>query len=99
MNQGKLAETKSADVLVFGAVVVGCAIARELARYDAKVVVLEAGNDIANGATRANSGIVHAGFDPIPGTLKAKFNREGSLLSPAGRKNLGFATKRTAQWW
>ena len=86
-------------VAIIGAGVVGCAIARELARYDVKAVVFEAGSDIANGATRANSGIVHAGFDPIPGTLKAKFNREGPCFSPAGRKNLGFATKRTAQWW
>lgn len=46
-------------------------------------LILEAGNDIANGVTRANSGIVHAGFDPQPGTLKAQFNLKGSQLFPS----------------
>ncbi len=48
-----------------------------VARYDARVVVLEAGDDIACGATPANSGIVHAGYDPEPGTAKARYNVAG----------------------
>ena len=78
------------DVIIIGAGVAGCCAARELARYELRCVVLEAGNDIACGATRANSGIVHAGFDPLPGTLKAKYNVEGSRLFPLWAKELGF---------
>lgn len=94
MDKGTFAAPESTDVIIVGAGVVGCAIARELARYDIDVLVLEAGADIANGATRANSGIVHAGFDPVPGTLKARFNREGSLLFPIWADELGFRYQR-----
>ena len=77
-------------VAVIGAGVVGCCIARELCRYAVRVVVLEAGDDIACGATRANSGIVHAGFDPQPGTLKARYNAIGSAVFPRWAAELGF---------
>lgn len=79
------------DTVIIGAGVIGCCVARELARYDLEVLVLEAGSDIACGATRANSGIIHAGFDPLPGTLKAKFNVEGSRLYPGWAEQLGFS--------
>ena len=65
---------QSIDVAIVGAGVAGATTARALARWRLNVVVLEAGNDVACGATRANSGIVHAGYDPLPGTLKARFN-------------------------
>lgn len=94
MEKRALKGVRSFDVVVVGAGVVGCAIARELARYDTNVIVLESSSDIANGATRANSGIVHAGFDPIPGTLKARFNREGSQLFPQWAEELGFRYQR-----
>ena len=68
------------DVLVVGAGVVGCAVARELTRYNLNVRVLEAGSDVAEGASKANSAIVHAGFDAKPGTNKAKFNVWGNSL-------------------
>lgn len=77
-------------VAVIGAGVVGCCIARELCRFAVRVVVLEASDDIACGATRANSGIVHAGFDPQPGTLKAHYNAIGSALFPRWASELGF---------
>lgn len=77
-------------VAVVGAGVVGCCIARELCRHAVRVVVLEAGDDIACGATRANSGIVHAGFDPQPGTLKARYNAIGSAVFPRWAAELGF---------
>ena len=51
-----------ADVIVIGAGVVGCAVARELTRWNLNVTVLEAGSDVAEGASKANSAIVHAGF-------------------------------------
>ena len=81
----------SYDVVVVGAGVAGCSCARELARYDLDVLVLEAGDDIACGATRANSGIVHGGYDPEPGTAKARYNVAGSKLFPRWADELGFA--------
>ena len=68
------------DVIVIGAGVVGAMVARELSRYELKVTVLEAGSDVAEGASKANSAIVHAGFDAKPGTNKAKFNVWGNRL-------------------
>ncbi len=82
------------DVVVIGAGVAGAACARELSRYRLDVVVLEAGNDVACGATRANSGIVHAGYDPAPGTLKARYNVEGSRRYARWADELGFAYRR-----
>lgn len=81
-------------IAVIGAGVVGCCIARELCRFAVRVVVLEAGDDIACGATRANSGIVHAGFDPQPGTLKAHYNALGSAEYPRWASELGFGYYR-----
>lgn len=81
-------------VAVIGAGVVGCCIARELCRFAVRVVVLEAGDDVACGATRANSGIVHAGFDPQPGTLKARYNALGSAVYPRWASELGFGYYR-----
>ena len=78
------------DVAVIGAGIAGCFAARELARYDVSVVVLEAENDIACGSSRANSGIVHAGYDPKPGTLKAKYNVAGSKMFPKLAEELDF---------
>ena len=88
------AAANAPTVAVVGAGVVGCCIARELCRFAVRVVVLEAGDDIACGATRANSGIVHAGFDPQPGTLKARYNALGSVLYPRWASELGFGYYR-----
>lgn len=82
------------DVIVIGAGVIGAATARELARFDVSVLALESGLDLACGATRANSGIVHAGFDPMPGTLKAKYNVAGSALFEQWQRELGFGFYR-----
>ena len=68
------------DVAVIGAGVVGCATARELTRWNLSVAVIEAGSDVAEGASKANSAIVHAGFDAKPGTNKAKFNVLGNRM-------------------
>ena len=68
------------DVIVIGAGVVGAMVARELSRYNLSVRVLESGSDVAEGASKANSAIVHAGFDAKPGTNKAKFNVWGNKL-------------------
>lgn len=66
------------DVIIAGAGVVGAFIARELSRYKIKVCILEREHDIATGASKANSGIVHAGYDCVPGSLKALLNVRGA---------------------
>ena len=68
------------DVAVIGAGVVGGMIARELSRYDLSVTLIDAASDVALGATRANSAIVHAGFDAKEGSLKALLNVRGSQM-------------------
>ena len=68
------------DVAIIGAGVIGSMVARELTRYKLSVCMLEQANDVACGASRANSGIIHGGYDPEPGTLKAKLNTVGVEL-------------------
>jgi glycerol-3-phosphate dehydrogenase len=77
------------DVAIIGAGVVGGMIARELSFYNIKVCLLEKENDVATGATKANSAIVHAGFDAKEGSLKAKLNVKGSKMMPEIAKALG----------
>ena len=75
------------DIAIIGAGVIGGMAARELSRYDLRVCLLEKENDVAMGATRANSGIIHGGYDPEPGTLKAKLNTQGiGLLYEAAQE-------------
>ena len=71
------------DVAIIGGGVIGAAIARELSRYDVSVAVLEKGADVAVGASKANSAIVHAGYDCTPGTLKARLNVQGNAMMKA----------------
>ncbi|WP_413537793.1 NAD(P)/FAD-dependent oxidoreductase [Enterococcus malodoratus] len=66
------------DVIVIGCGIIGSATAYELSKYQLKTLVVEAENDVSLGATRANSAILHAGFDPEPGSLMAKLNVEGA---------------------
>ena len=68
------------DVLIIGAGITGSAIAYELSKYNLSVALVEAANDVATATTKANSGIVHAGYDPKPGTLMAKLNVEGAKM-------------------
>ncbi len=82
------------DIIVIGAGVTGCGIARELARYDWKVTVLERASDVCEGTSKANSGVAHAGFDALPGTLKARLNVEGSEMMEALSEELDFPYKR-----
>lgn len=69
------------DVLVIGCGIVGAAAAMELSKYQLQVAVLEKENDVANGTTKANSAILHAGYDPVPGTLMARLNVRGVELA------------------
>ena len=82
------------DVIIIGAGVVGSATARELARYDLDILVLERSSDVCEGTSKANSGIVHAGYDAKPGTKKAYFNVRGSLIMEELSKELDFAYRR-----
>ena len=68
------------DVAVIGAGAVGCAAARTLSRYRLSVCVLEREEDVGAGTSKANSAIVHAGFDAEPGSLKARFNVQGNAM-------------------
>lgn len=77
------------DAVVIGAGVVGGLTARELTRYGMKTCILEKENDVAMGATRANSGIVHAGFDAECGSLKARLNVRGAELMEKTAAELG----------
>lgn len=87
--------TETFDIAIVGAGITGCAIARQLARYDLSICVVEAANDIALGASKANGGLVHAGYDPTPGTVKAQVNARGCELYGTWAQELGFLFRRT----
>ncbi len=82
------------DVIIIGAGVTGSAIARELGRRDRSVLVLEKGLDVCEGTTKANSGIVHAGHDAKPGSMKARMNVLGSRMMPTLARELDFPYRR-----
>ena len=79
------------DVLIIGAGVSGCAAARELSRCKADILVLDKEEDVCCGTSKANSAIIHAGYDATHGSLMAKLNVEGSRRMPALAKELDFA--------
>ena len=81
------------DVIIIGAGIMGCAAARELSRWKVSTLVVDKSSDVAAATTRANSGIVHAGFDAKNGTLKAKYNVLGSRLYPQLAAELNFEFK------
>lgn len=83
------------DIAIIGAGITGCAIARQLARFELSICVVEAANDIALGASKANGGLVHAGYDPAPGTVKAQVNARGCELYGTWAQELGFLFCRT----
>lgn len=81
------------DVTVIGCGVIGAATAAMLAKYELSVVILEAQNDVATGTTKANSAIIHAGYDPEPGTQMARLNVEGNRLCKEWAKQLDVPCK------
>ena len=82
------------DVMIIGSGVSGSAAARELSRYKAKICVLEKEEDVCCGTSKANSGIVHAGYDAKEGSLMAKLNVRGNAMMEQLSKDLDFPFKR-----
>ena len=82
------------DVIIIGAGVTGCSIARESTRKERSILVLEASSDICEGTSKANSGIVHAGHDAVPGSLKAKLNVRGNQMMAELSRKLDFAYRQ-----
>lgn len=86
---------QSYDVIIVGAGVVGALCARELSRYRLRVLLVEKGADVCSGASKANSGIVHATTSPRPGSLKARFCSKGNRLMPGLCRDLAVPFRRT----
>lgn len=82
------------DVAIIGSGIIGGSIFRELTKYNLNVVTLEKENDVAMGTSKANSAIVHSGYDPQPGTLMAKYNVEGNKMFDKLCKDLSVPFKR-----
>ena len=82
------------DIIITGAGVIGCAAARELSKYNAKTLVIEKSEDVCTGTSKANSAIVHSGYDAKNGTLKARFNVEGNRMMDKVCRELDVPFKR-----
>ena len=83
------------DVCIVGAGIVGCALARELARYRLRIVLVERSDDVGSGATKANSGIVHGAYSSPHGTIKAAMCAAGARMVPRLDGELAFGYRRT----
>ena len=79
---------------IIGAGVIGCAIARELSRYQAGICVIEGEEDVCCGTSKANSAIIHAGYDAEPGSWKARLNVRGNEMIESLSRELDFPFKR-----
>lgn len=82
------------DVAIIGAGITGCSIAYELGKYNVKTVLIEKENDVSVGTTKANSAIIHGGYDPKPGTLMAKYNIKGNIYTKELCKKLDVPFKQ-----
>lgn len=82
------------DAVIIGGGAVGCAVARELSRWNLKIALCERGEDVCVGTSKANSAIVHAGFDAMPGSKKAYFNVKGSEMMEPLSRELDFSYRR-----
>lgn len=86
------------DVVIIGAGVSGSAIARELSRYQAEICVLEKEEDVCCGTSKANSAIVHAGYDCKPGTMMARMNLRGNEMMEELSQELDFPFRRNGSF-
>lgn len=89
---------KKYDIIIIGGGVVGCIIARWLSRYEASVLLIEKEADICMGSTSANTAIVHAGYDPLPGSLKARMNVAGNQMWDQLSGELNFPFERRGDY-
>lgn len=88
------------DVAIIGCGVTGAAVAYQLAKKQVSVLILEAENDVSMGTTKANSAILHAGYDPEPGTSMARLNVRGSALAKESAPRWMCPISRpAASWW
>ena len=83
-------QMKNFHVAIVGGGVIGSAIAWELSKYKLDVIVFEMGSDVASGASKANSGVIHSGINSPPSSLKARFCVEGNKMFQALADELGF---------
>ncbi len=83
------------DVTIVGAGVIGTMIARELSKYDCSILLLEKESDVSMGSTKANSGIVHGGYDDKHGSMKSKVSYKGRLKYNQLEKELQFGFRET----
>ena len=86
------------DVIVIGAGVMGAAVSRELSKYKLNIMVLDKENDVSNGTSKANSAIVHAGYDAKEGTLMAKYNVLGAGMYDSLCKEIGAPYKNVGSY-
>lgn len=86
------------QIAIIGGGVVGCSIAREFSKYDVSVVLFEMGSDVACGASKANSGVIHSGINSPPSSLKANLCVEGNRMFDSLSKELSFSLKWTGKF-
>ena len=91
-------EKEEADVVIIGAGITGCAVARQLSKYKLNVLVLEREDDISCGTTKSNNGMIHSGYDSKHGSLKAEMNVKGNAMYTQWAQDLHFACKRTGSF-
>jgi glycerol-3-phosphate dehydrogenase len=86
------------DVIIIGAGMTGCMLARELSFYRVDVAVMERSSYVCGGQSKANGAIIHGGHDPEPGTFKARMNLEGNAAFQGLCEELGVSFHRTGIW-
>lgn len=89
---------QSFDLIIIGGGVVGCMVARYLSRYQLKILLIEKESDVCCGTSAANSALVHPGYDPLPGTLKAKMNVAANPLWDDLARELNFDFERSGDY-
>jgi len=86
------------DYIIIGGGVVGCMLARWFSRFEGKILLIDKEADIGMGSSSANTAIVHAGYDPLPGTLKARLNVKGNAMWDQLAGELNFPYERRGDY-